>query len=235
MPGERQTRILARLIEHAQGGPEAPRLCEVCAEVTEMTGAGVMLMYGESPSGSLCTTNEVSARLEDLQYTLGEGPCVDAYHQDRPVIEPDLLAPATPRWLAFTPAAVDAGARAVFGFPLRVGAIRLGSLNLYRDAPGHLTDDQHADALTVASVAGRAVLLMQAGAPPGDLADEIERGADFHLVVHQAAGMVAVQSEITVVDALVRLRAHSFATSESLLDVARAVVGRSLRFDPEPR
>src|SRR4051812_4036705 len=110
----------------------------MCADVTAATGAGIMLMSGDMPRGSLCTTDAVSAVIERLQYDLGEGPCVDAYRLDRPIIEPDLARPATTRWPAFTGPAVDAGARAVFGFPLQVGAARLGALNLYRDRSGAL-------------------------------------------------------------------------------------------------
>jgi hypothetical protein len=196
-----------------------------------MSGAGIMLMSGDVPGGSVCTTNDVSALIEELQYTLGEGPCVDAYNSDRPVLEPDLADPSTPRWFAFTPPAVEAGARAVFGFPLQVGAIRLGALNLYRDRPGPLSSDQYADALVVAGVAAQAVLVMQAQAPPGVLASELEVGANFRFVVHQASGMVAVQLGVSVGEALVRLRAYAFGNDRLLAEVAEEVVGRRLRFD----
>ena len=177
-----------------------------------------------------CRCWQVSNLIEELQYTLGEGPCVDAYRRDEVVLEPDLADPAIPRWLAFTPPAVDAGARAVFGLPLRVGAVRLGALNLYRDRPGPLSDGQHADALVMAEVAARWVLEVQAGAPPGGLARELEVGADFRFVVHNAAGMVAVQLGVSVGDALIRLRAHAFGIDRLLRDVAQDVVDRTLRF-----
>lgn len=196
-----------------------------------MTGAGVMLMSGDIPRGSVCSTDRVSGLIEQLQYDLGEGPCVDAYRLNRPVLEPDLADPATPRWIAFQDPAVKAGARGVFGFPMTVGAARLGALNLYRDRPGPLTDEQHADALVMAEVAAQSVLLMQADAPPGQVATELEAGADFQHVVHQAAGMVAAQLEISVAQALIRLRAHAFGSSRRLADVARDVVARVLRFD----
>jgi GAF domain len=178
----------------------------------------------------LCSTNQVSNLIEELQYTLGEGPCVDAYRHDQVVLEPDLADPATPRWLAFTPPAVEAGARAVFGFPLRVGAVRLGALNLYRDRPGPLSDGQRADALVMAEVAARWVLEVQAGAPPGGLAQELELGADFHFVVHNAAGMVAVQLEVSVSEALIHLRAYAFSHDRLLHGIAQDVVDRKLRF-----
>ncbi len=188
-----------------------------------------MLMSGEVPRGSLCSSDEVSQLIEELQYTLGEGPCVDAYRQDRVVAEPDLADPVTRRWLAFAPAAVQAGARAVFGFPLRAGTVRLGALNLYRDRPGPLSGEQHADALVMADVAARWVLEAQAGASFGAVAAELEAGADFHFVVHNAAGMVSVQEGVSVTEALIRLRAFAFSNDRLLAEVAEDVVARRLR------
>jgi len=227
MPGARLDRILARLADSDLVA--SARLCAMCAEATEMSGAGIMLMSGDLPQGSVCTTDAVSLLIEDLQYTLGEGPCVDAYQHDRPVLEPDLAAPITNRWVAFTPPAVEAGVRAVFGFPLSVGAARLGALNLHRDRPGQLTADQHTDALVMAGLAARAVIAMQADAPPGAIGVELADGADFQFVGHQAAGMVSVQLGVSVADALIRLRAHAFQQDRRFADVARDVVGRRLR------
>jgi hypothetical protein len=226
-------RILARLVGDDAPALETRRLCEVCAEVTGMSGAGIMLMSGDVYRGSVCTTNEVSDRIERLQYALGEGPCVDACNLDRPVLEPDLAIPATPRWPAFAGPAIDAGVGAVFGFPLQVGAVRLGALHLYRDRPGALTGDQHADALVMADVAAQAILVLQANAPPGKLAVELEAGANFEYVVHQAAGMIAAQLDTNITNALVRLRAYAFGNDRPLAEVAAQVVTRKLRFDVE--
>lgn len=230
MPGQRRQRILTQL---AGDGVElgTQRLCRVSADITVMAGAGIMLMSGDAPRGSICTTNAVSDRLEQLQYELGEGPCVDAHNTYRPVLEPDLAEPAKPRWPAFSGPALDAGARAVFGFPLQVGAVRVGALNLYHDQPGALDDGQHADALVMADVAAQAVLLLQVNAPPGTLAAALEVGADLKSVVHQATGMVAAQLDVSVGVALIRLRAHAFGNERPLASVAQDVVARRLRFD----
>jgi hypothetical protein len=115
---------------------------------------------------------------------------------------------------------------------MQVGAARLGALNLYNVRPGQLSDDQHADALVAAEVAAEALLAMQAGAPPGALATELAHGADVQNVVHQAAGMVSVQLEINVAQALIRLRGHAFAHDQLLREVAADVVARRLRFAP---
>jgi hypothetical protein len=226
--GERVLRILS-LLTAADESTGTGKLCTVSADALTMSGAGIMLMSPDLQPSSICSSNGVSARIEELQYELGEGPCVDAYEQSRPVLEPDLADPAVPRWISFAPPAVAAGARAVFGFPMHVGEVPVGALNLYRDRPGPLSDHQHADALVMAEVAAHEVLAMQADAPSGGLASEIEDGATFRFVVHQASGMVSVQLGVSVTEALVRLRAHAFAHDESLTDVAREVVARRLR------
>ncbi len=234
MSGERRMRILAQLADGDDGQDgelAAARLCEVCRSVTGMTGAGIMLMSGELPLGSVCTTSAVSALIEDLQYALGEGPCVDAYRLSRPILEPDLADPVSARWPAFTAPAVEAGVRAIFGFPMGVGSVRLGALNIYADGPGPLTDEQHADALVMAGVAAEAVLNMQAGGSSGMLTAALDQGSNFQYVVHQAAGMVSAQLDVSVAHALVRLRAFAFGNELLLAEVAADVVGRRLRFE----
>ena len=78
----------------------------------------------------------------------------------------------------------------------------------------------------------QSVLVMQANAPPGMLASELEAGADLQSVVHQASGMVSVQLKVSVGEALVRLRGHAFGNERHLVEVARDVVHRRFRFDP---
>jgi hypothetical protein len=228
MAGDRLRRVLAALAAGGDGWSSV-RLCGACPQIVGVSGAAVMLMSGDMPRGSLCTSDEVSELIEDLQYTMGEGPCVDAYQLDLVVAEPDLADPAERRWPAFTPPVLAAGVRAVFGFPLRAGTVRLGALNLYRDAPGPLTGDQHADALVVADVAARWVLEAQAGAPAGMVAGELEDGADFHFAVHNAAGIVSVREGISVTEALIRLRAHAFSSDRPLAEVAHDVIANRLR------
>jgi hypothetical protein len=229
MAAERHVRILGLLA--GRGGSGGRRLCEVAAEVTVMSGAGIMLLSEGGPQASWCTTDAISSLMEDVQYTLSEGPGMEAHRLGAPIAELDLAAPVVPRWTAFSPRAIEAGVRAVFAFPVRIGTVRLGALSLYRDRPGPLDDEQHANALVMADIAARAILAAQADAPPGSLADELE--ADTHLwaVVHQAAGMVSVQLGIPVADALVRLRAHAFLTDQLISEVAREVVERRVHLE----
>ncbi len=205
-------------------------LARLCAESTQLSGAEIMVGFDGVLHGSLCSSDEVSGRLGDLQYDLGEGPAVDAIRDGRAVLEPDLANPVT-RWMVFTEGAVEAGAAAVFSFPLQLGVARLGALDLYRDLPGPLTVAQYTEALFIADVATEAVLAVQAGAPPDTLASELEVGAHFHYDVQQAAGMVAVQLGVSVTDALIRLRADAYGNGRPLADVARDTIEHRIRFD----
>jgi len=171
-------------------------------------------------------TDTVAARLEELQLTLGQGPCVDAF-AGGPVLITDLRTGSQQaRWPAFTPAALEAGARAVFALPLQIGAIRLGVLDLYRARPDALSRTELADALIFAETA---TVLALDGAAQADPSRPATMSAD-QTVVHQAAGMVSVQLGVRVDVAFARLRAYAFANDRRLSEVARAVVDRRLRF-----
>jgi len=230
VPSDRHRRLMSRLMDGVVE-LDTERLCHACVEATGTTGAGIMIMSGDMPTGSLQTTNDVSALIEELQFALSEGPCLDSFRERRPVLEPDLEHPASVRWMAFSGPALEAGVRAIFGFPLHLGEARLGALNLYRDSPGPLSAEQLADAVAMADIVTRSIIVMQADASPGQLALELEAGADLELVVHQASGMVAAQLGVSAAQAMIRLQAYAFGNDRQLRDVATDVVARRLRFD----
>ena len=182
MSAPRRARILGLLVSGDHSPAGAKELCHVAVAATGLSGAGIMLLSDDRPGGSLGSTDEVSALMERLQFTLGEGPCVDAYRHDRAVMEPNLARPEVSRWPAFSGPAVAAGALAVFGFPIRVGAVRLGALNMYCDQPGPLSAEQHADLLVIADIVAEAILVLQADAEPGEIASLLKADGDFHNV-----------------------------------------------------
>ena len=215
--------------DHERGDSPGSRLCRACVDLIAISGAGIMLMDDEGNGSSLGLSDHVIGTVEDLQFTLGEGPGIDAHSLGRPVLGPQLDHPVETRWPAFAPAAVNAGVRAAFGFPLRVGAIRLGALDLYQDRPGALGGLQMQDALEMAGIVTRAVIATQTNASPGELAQEVGSAGDLRSTVHQASGMLSEQLEIPIGDALVRLRAHAYAEGRPIHDVASDVVARRLR------
>ena len=173
---------------------------------------------------------DVTEAVEQLEYTLGEGPCVAAVDHKVPVFDAD-LADEGAQWPLFRRGALAAGVRAAFGFPLLIDRICIGALNLYHDRSGPLTDDQVADALVVAQFVSRAVLTWQADAPPGTVAWQLEQVPIHRVEVHQATGRISVQAGVSLADALVLLRAYSFSHDRPIGDVAAEVAAGRLRFD----
>jgi hypothetical protein len=179
----------------------------------------------------------VSARIEELQLTLGEGPCVEAVRGGVPVVVNDVdraVANAGDRWPAFNDGAAEAGARAVFAFPLLIGSVNVGALDLYRAQPGALSPNQMAGALLAADAAALSLVQLDASADE-TFADDPTARSSYQMQVHQATGMVSVQAGVSVDDALLLLRARAFATDRPLVEVARDVVERRLRFPAEER
>lgn len=199
-------------------------------ELFEVSGAAIVLMGDDGNGSALAASGDATRAVEDLQFTLGEGPGIDAHDLGRPVLEADLAAPGS-RWPAFGPAARDLGVHAAFGFPLRVGAARMGALDLYGDRPTVLPPERVSDAIVLSDLVTQAVLSMQAGAPVGKLPHEIDQADGLRAEVHQASGMISEQLEIHIVDALVRLRAYAYAEGRSINDVARDVVMRRVAID----
>lgn len=229
-------------------------LAHVCAAAvsgTAMDGAGVTVMVSPTVRETAYATDAVAAELEELQLTLGEGPCVDAFGGGGPALAADLRLPEfRRRWPAFGPAAMASGARAVFALPMQIGAIRLGAFDLYRATAGALTRNRLADALAYAESACLLLLDAQSAVPDteepdGGYPDTVEHpdawgpAARYHdptahqAVVHQATGMMLVQLGTSADAAFARLRAYAFAKGRPLGQVARDVVDRRLRFHPD--
>jgi len=220
---------VARELDTHDADP-ARSLCSVSARIVGVAGAGLTLMSRVHALGSVCMGDPMTEAVEEIQYALGEGPCVDAFHEQAAVLIPDLANPELTRWPGFREGALAAGACAAFGFPLRIGGVCIGALNLYHDRAGALSAEQSADARAVAHVATRAVLGWQSAAAPS-VPWQLEQVPVHRAVVHQAAGMVAVQAGVPVDDALALLRAYAFAEGRRLGDVAGDVTSRRLRFD----
>ena len=220
--------ILDGFADDREDGRDAgPRLVDACVDVLQVSGAGVMVMVDEEHRGMLGGSNTTIRATEALQFSLGEGPCVDTYRMGRPVLEPNLPDPVLARWPAFSAPAVLAGVGAIFAFPLQIGAIRIGALDLYTTEPGDLSDAQFRDALIMAEVVTHAVLELQAGAEPGAFASELDVRPN-RTIVHQASGMLSVQLDLPISEAMGRLRGYAHQHGIPINDVAQDVVERRL-------
>jgi hypothetical protein len=234
---DRVARVWRLVTDCATADNRAVSLSHVCAAAAaaaEVDGAALSVVTRVDRRSLVHATNELARVLDDQQFSLGEGPCVEGWSSGGLVLAGDLSdLGSVVRWPLFAPAALAAGARAAFGFPLQMGAIRLGTLGLYRARPGMLSSDQLADILTLCAAAVAMMLAATSNAPNGAPPSWLPGApGDGKIEVYQATGMVAVQLGVGLEDAFAALRARAFANGIPLPEVARQVVDRLVRFRP---
>ncbi|WP_181779304.1 ANTAR domain-containing protein [Pseudonocardia pini] len=225
------------------------RLCQACVEGLDVDGAALSLLTAMAARETLWATDSVAQRLEDLQFSLNEGACIEAATTGAPVLVPDLFhTTETARWPVFAAAVAEqTPVAALFALPLQWGAATIGVLDLYRCTPGELSRAGWRDALAAADTAALLLLGRRTRPPPapdGPPSSSPDGGRDgdgwgpgvfSRPEVHQATGMVMAQLGISSEEALARLRAHAFAEQRLLVDVAGDVVARRFRFTEEMR
>jgi hypothetical protein len=204
------------------------RACTDAVRALSASGVGVSVMTDDGVHGMAAASDAHTALVEDLQFTYGEGPCIDAFAAGTPVLVSDLADGAAGRWPVYTPAVRAEGIGAVFAFPLQIGAARLGVLDVLRTSPGPLSRADLGQALTVAD---RLVRLLLDGQERGDSAATLDIGIRAELF--QAQGMISVQLGVPLAESMIRIRAHAYAENRPLSEVAADIVARRLRFDLE--
>ena len=204
-------------------------LCRDCVDDAGVDGCGVSVLSRTGTPVALYATDRVASVIEELQFTLGEGPCMDAAASGVPVLISDLRDPSegvAGRWPAFLDEASRVGVRAVFAFPVRIGAISLGVMDLYRAEPGQLSGDQLSRTFRTVDSVGHHMLDWER--VPADQPDE-----SYPLTVHQAAGIAMVQLDTSIEDALVRLRATAYRAGRPVHELAADVVAGRFTFEKE--
>ncbi|WNI16422.1 GAF and ANTAR domain-containing protein [Actinacidiphila sp. ITFR-21] len=230
---DRMAAVLARL--HLG---QDQNLAAACADALEVDGVSLSLTVAGPGAELIWSFGKDSVLVEELQFTLGEGPAADTVRTGAPITVPDVRTAPPGRWPALraSMAELELSVGGLFCFPLRLGAIHLGVLTAVSATPGPLRETQTADALALAS-ALTAWYLGGAGAEPNGATGTGLRGgpgtgvpAELHRAeVHQATGMVSVQLEVSLAEALLRLRAYAYSHARPLHEVAGDVVARRLR------
>jgi hypothetical protein len=200
------------------------RLCRAAADTLGLAGAAVHLVNGIESGGVVAASDGWAWRVGDAAFSTGEGPSLEATSEARPVLVRDLLDDGGRRWPGYVTAVTPWGLRACFSLPLHLGAVRLGVLDLYARMPRTLTPEEVSMSLTFVDLALERLLHPEAGsmavAVNARLAEALERRGE----IHQAQGMVMVDLQVDLAEALSLMRAHAFARGLSLLDVAREIV-----------
>ncbi|WP_218920599.1 GAF and ANTAR domain-containing protein [Lentzea guizhouensis] len=207
------------LHEQASNPDALPRFVRTCMDPLQMDGAFVSLIDGPRFQTSLYAS-DVAAHIESVQFSLGEGPCFEAFATCSPVLAPDLAHASAPGWSAFAAAMAGRPIGAIFAFPLRADAIGIGVIGFYCRRARPFSDDELAIALEVADLMTVVLLGPQLGS--GDSSRGVL--APDHAQLHKATGMLVATVGVSAAEAVARLRGHAFVVSRSVDEVAQAIV-----------
>lgn len=204
------------------------RLCRAAVHNLDVSGAAVSLMVDVGATGVVAGANAHSLRMEELQFTFGEGPSLDAFAYRRLVLTADFDDLRDGQWLAFTASALESDVRAVFAYPLQIGAITLGVFTVYRSRSGSFDTVAGSMAITFAEIATEIILDGDPDPRPGQLHPGLQTVWQNRAEIHQAQGVVMVDLGISLTDALIRMRAYAYARDMPLSKVARSIMAGDL-------
>ncbi|MHA7154008.1 GAF and ANTAR domain-containing protein [Arthrobacter sp. TMN-50] len=215
---------------------DSANLCTPYLEELPVTGAAISV-FGGSLQETVCCSDDLARKLDELQFELGEGPRWEASASRLPVLIPDVTDDWHTRWPVFGNAVRATKVRAVFVFPLTLGAIDIGVVELYRIRPGGLSSASQAAASVLTDRTSWILLRRMLSREPG-LVDSFGGNDGTSLSrreIHQATGMVLAQANINATDALLLLRGYAFSEGQPLKEVAQSVIDRRLDFTPNSR
>ena len=202
--------------------------------VLPVSGLSIATMGDLLGSETVSATDDVAARLDELQFDLGEGPCWDALVERRPVLEPDLRSAPERLWPAFSRALDDVPIGALFAFPLMLGPLALGAMDLYSGGAHVLSDRHSRRASELAQEVSRHLLRRAVSEVADDHLQEATADRFSRRRVHQATGMVLAQVGISPDDAELLIQGHAFARGVSMREVAEDVLAGRLSFATRP-
>jgi GAF domain/ANTAR domain len=229
---------LIAAVDGKRGVEAADRLCEACVILFDIDAAAISLIFDGASSGTLGSSGSPARMYDELQFTLGEGPCLEAVARRSPVLVVDLADPEEVRWPAYGPAMLAHQIRGVYAIPVVVAGEFVGALDFFRTRPGPLSGDDFTGAVAAAELADIPLLdildgdLQAAAADPKSNA-WAELNALSRAEVSQATGMLVAQLHVEPAEALVRLRAHAYMTGRSATDVAHDILERRLKLEAD--
>jgi hypothetical protein len=229
---------LLAAVDGRRGVDAADRLCEACVTLFDVDAAAISLVFDGANNGTLGSSGDSARAYDELQFILGEGPCLDSITLRSPVLVADLADLGDTRWPAYGAAMLSYEIRGVFAMPVVVAGEHVGALDLFRAQAGRLSAEELTGAIVAAELASVPLLdLMDADLQAAADDPSSNAWAELSILsraeVGQATGMLVAQLGVEPTEALVRLRAHAYATNRSATDVARDILDRRLRLEAD--
>ena len=199
-------------------------LTDRIANLVGASTVGLLLADQHGQLQFMAASDENTKLLELFQLQNQEGPCLDAFHTARPVINADLRQ-AEARWPRFAPRAAAAGFRAVHAFPLSLRKEVIGALNVFGTEVGGGFDDGDVQIIQALADVAAIGLLQERAISRGEVLTEQLQGAlNSRIVIEQAKGAVAQALGISVDEAFTVIRGYARRTNQRLGDIAHTIV-----------
>lgn len=202
------------------GLPES--LCRDVADLLRVADVTLALIGGSDRRFTLCASSPNASTLDHWQFTLDQGPCLDAATGGR-TVSASIASPEGAPWPLLAEKATELGYLAIGGVPLAVSGRIFGAINL-QAVVATLDEDTVEDAEEVARQLSGPIVERLAETAPALV------NLSHHATVHQAVGMISAQMRIGIEDAMAVLRAHAWTEGRLLVRIAEEVVDRHLTF-----
>jgi GAF domain-containing protein len=193
-------------------------------ELFGVDGAGLMLVDGDGVLRYTAASDEPGRMLEAVQEQVGEGPCVDAFLKDGPVLAEDLGV--DPRWPSAGPMAAGHGIRAVLGVPIDLREGPVGTLNVYAARPRRWDDSEVAAIRAYTRVIASLLRTAVQAHVSGRAATQLQQALDHRSLIEQAKGILMERRGLDQRAAFELLRSRARSSRRRLDEVARETVGR---------
>jgi GAF domain-containing protein len=189
-------------------------------------GAGLTLLEDDRSNTIVATATFVS-EVDDIQYGLGQGPCITAARDGETVISGSLGS--DPRWRRFGGAVARLGVHSALSLPLVTADGVVGAMNVYAHDK-HVFDERAAELGEIFAVpAAIAVQNAQVLAQTQRLAAQLQSALETRGVIDRAVGILMSRTGGTEDEALARLRTLSQNEHRKLVVVARQIIDEAVR------
>jgi hypothetical protein len=189
-------------------------------------GAGLTMLEDDRAQTVVATADFVHA-VDDVQYGLGEGPCLLAVSSRRTQTSGSLGGEA--RWPRFGPRVGRMGVHSVLSLPLLLPDRVVGAMNVY----AHTKEAFGPQAVRIgelfAGPAAVSVYNAQILARSQQLADQLREALTNRAVIDQALGIIRSRTGAGPDEAFDRLRAMSQSQHVKVAELAEGLVDEAVR------
>ncbi|MGI8648388.1 MAG: transcriptional regulator [Acidimicrobiales bacterium] len=202
-------------------------LAEQCVRLLDAAAAGLLLADQRGSLQVLASSSEGARLLELFQLQTEEGPCVECFHTQAPVLVADIAAQSH-RWPQFAAAASREGFVSVHALPLRLRTQTIGALNLFGRERGALSEEDLRLGQALADTATIGILQERAIHHREILVEQLQTALNSRVIIEQAKGVLATVGNLDMGAAFIVLRTYARNHSARLSEVARDLVERDL-------